>query len=870
MSDSRADAAGRADGWLLFGAAAGLTIGQLVPGDAASLAAGSGLPQVALWLTLAAAVSWLKPGVSGTVAMAADRAADTAVAVAGRWGAIGVARTGWALWGGLLLWLGLSALAVDGHGNLRLAINYWWQWVGMTATAYVLWSVMGRCRGALTLLPLMIGLACASSAQGIYQVQVSLPRDQARYRLDPDRVLAEAGLVAPAGSSARLLFESRLFTPDALGPFALGNSLGGLLMIWLLVLVGLSLALWGGRGGVGNSVRAGGQAGLTAAGLGLIALLLLVGLFLSGSRTAWLSVFVGFGLWLLWLAYRRGGWRRCGVALAWGGLMGLAVAVGGWLGGWAEHPRLSGAVTSAQFRWQYWQASARMLSDRPWLGVGPGNFQGFYPRYKLESASETVIDPHNFWVETWATGGVPAGGLLLAVLVLGGFVAGRRLVASQASPREAVATEPEGANRSGVVGAADVGSGKRSLGGVVPAGGWAVPAGWVSGGSLAAAALLWLTGGVLGDPPAAEDWWWAGALGLLVLWAVCRWLGTSVLDVPGRLGQPRGGGGSIVVGTWLAAAGWIASLCGLLHLLASGGWLAPGCTNSLSLLGVVSILGGGGAIARGGAAGATGVGAVGVGGGSVPGVSTFGGGGRFLVRLAPLAWLLVLAAFLWTAWMPALAIASWQRRVLTRPATSLDGAMELAERAVAADRLAPQPRLELARLRAMQLVLSAGGGAGRVGQASEVSPQALERFEEAVERYLAVDSASWVAWQAAGELTWGLPLESRSAAARAIEYFREALVCYPSNAALLVQAAAVAAVAEQWSEADRWASEAERLERANTHLDRALAYQSVFVPLSSLRLEWLRGIMGRSVDDRVPAEPLLAAVRSRIDASPDR
>jgi hypothetical protein len=230
----------------------------------------------------------------------------------------------------------------------------------------------------------------------------------------------------------------------------------------------------------------------------------------------------------------------------------------------------------------------------------------------------------------------------------------------------------------------------------------------------------------------------------------------------------------------------------------------------------------------------------------------------------------VLAAFVWTAWMPALAIASWQRRGLTRPATSLDAAVELAERAVASDRLAPEPRLELARLRATQLMLSAGGGGTRGGRLAEISPEGLAAFEEAIARYLAVDPASWVAWQTAAELTWGLPLESRSAAARSVDYFREALVCYPSNIGLLVQASAAAAVAEQWTEAGRWANEAERLELANTHVDRSLAYQSVFVPVPSLRLDWLRAIMGRSVDGRVPAEPLLAAVRSRIESVPDR
>src|SRR5205823_2454635 len=83
-------------------------------------------------------------------------------------------------------------------------------------------------------------------------------------------------------------------------------------------------------------------------------------------------------------------------------------------------------------RLDYWRATAKMIADHPWLGVGSGNFGGYYPRYMAETAGEKIKDPHNFVLELWATGGVF---VLLAVLTALGafFVYVVRLLASGAS-----------------------------------------------------------------------------------------------------------------------------------------------------------------------------------------------------------------------------------------------------------------------------------------------------------------------------------------------------------------------------------------------------------------------------------------------------
>ncbi len=54
---------------------------------------------------------------------------------------------------------------------------------------------------------------------------------------------------------------------------------------------------------------------------------------------------------------------------------------------------LSEAPKSIAFRLEYWQAATRMIIDYPLTGVGLGNFQSYYPSYKLPAASEIIADP---------------------------------------------------------------------------------------------------------------------------------------------------------------------------------------------------------------------------------------------------------------------------------------------------------------------------------------------------------------------------------------------------------------------------------------------------------------------------------------------
>src|SRR5262249_10091160 len=74
-----------------------------------------------------------------------------------------------------------------------------------------------------------------------------------------------------------------------------------------------------------------------------------------------------------------------------------------------------------------------------WLGVGPGNFGRYYPRFMAPTAFEDVKDPHNFVLEMWATTGVFA--LIALAVALGAFFRTVWPMLRDPLPSEAAGTE---------------------------------------------------------------------------------------------------------------------------------------------------------------------------------------------------------------------------------------------------------------------------------------------------------------------------------------------------------------------------------------------------------------------------------------------
>jgi O-antigen ligase len=131
---------------------------------------------------------------------------------------------------------------------------------------------------------------------------------------------------------------------------------------------------------------------------GLALALVMLALGLSFSRGALL---LGLPAALLVMGWRVGGRYRWAVlALAVVGLLALIPLL--------RLPRFASLLDlqtgSTFFRLELWRSSLTLIRERPWLGVGPGNFLGAYrTRYVLPSAWQefNLEHPHNVYLDHW-------------------------------------------------------------------------------------------------------------------------------------------------------------------------------------------------------------------------------------------------------------------------------------------------------------------------------------------------------------------------------------------------------------------------------------------------------------------------------------
>lgn len=318
---------------------------------------------------------------------------------------LGLVDLSWAI---LLACLGVSAWLTTQTGYPRAAINTFWEWTGLGIGYLLLRQVMPREPDQRATCVLFIALALVLSLYGIFQFRVLNPSSREMYLADPDRILAEQGIDAPAGSAARRLFEERLRSSEPTATFALANSLAGFLTPWLLMTVGIG---WLGDDAQGSE-RADRRKRWGAAFV--CALPIALCLVLTKSRAGYLATLVGMAaiIGLVWRR-QRNKWKIALIATC-----VLAISLGfGVASGALDLQVLTEAVKSMRYRGHYWHGAWRMIQEHPWFGCGPGNFQDEYTRFKLPQASETVADPHNFGFEVWATCGTPAFLALASILI---------------------------------------------------------------------------------------------------------------------------------------------------------------------------------------------------------------------------------------------------------------------------------------------------------------------------------------------------------------------------------------------------------------------------------------------------------------------
>src|SRR5271166_1258310 len=299
----------------------------------------------------------------------------------------------------------------------RLAINLAWEWAGL-GFAYVLARNLPRTRGESTVLAgALVATAVAVSAYGLFQARVEIPQLQERFRRNPGQVMLEAK-VALDSQRVSVFADRLLGSNEPFSTFGLANSLAGFLVGPLVLAVAMMIRNLADKKAPGSRW---GVIGLAAAPL----LCLLTCLILTKCRSAWIGLFLAVAV-LDWQERRKVPARL----LLGTGLAGLALVVAlvavGLATGRLDRQVLTQSLLSMRYRWEYWQGAWGVITEGAqgkanetfWTGVGPGNFGSHYLRHKLPQSSEEIQDPHDLFLEVWATAGFWALLALLAALAL--------------------------------------------------------------------------------------------------------------------------------------------------------------------------------------------------------------------------------------------------------------------------------------------------------------------------------------------------------------------------------------------------------------------------------------------------------------------
>ncbi len=159
---------------------------------------------------------------------------------------------------------------------------------------------------------------------------------------------------------------------------------------------------------------------LIAALYSICSALMAAALVASWSRGAWLS-FAASTI-VLGIALPRKRWLSITIAISIS-LAGAAVWTVGWVPA-SIADRVSSTtqelfafndvravdITSENFavveRLAHWQAAVNMVTDHPWLGVGLGNYEIAYERYRLINWTEPLGHAHNYYLNILAEGGI--------------------------------------------------------------------------------------------------------------------------------------------------------------------------------------------------------------------------------------------------------------------------------------------------------------------------------------------------------------------------------------------------------------------------------------------------------------------------------
>ena len=335
--------------------------------------------------------------------------------------------------------LGLFCIAAVVAGlaapNKRAAITNSVMIVAPVLMAVLLVQILDSFSKIKLVLVVVAALGVVNAFQSAEQLFVSNQELIDEYKKSPQTMLEQLGI--QSGSYEQMLFEHRLYSKGVRGFFTTSNSAGSFSLLAVFAAAALfmekfkpvvGLSKLNRKSPASAIVRRSYSGNVRLIACGLAAAIVLFGLVITKSKGAIGSGLIAAAMFAGYLlfgdrlkAHRKAVSIFCLLLVLAGG---CAVVFYG-----LTYDRLPGG-RSMTFRWQYWQASVKMYADHYLTGVGPGNFNHFYPRYKPAVALETVSDPHNFLLSVLTQYG-PLGLAGFLVLV---FVPLRRAISPAITP----------------------------------------------------------------------------------------------------------------------------------------------------------------------------------------------------------------------------------------------------------------------------------------------------------------------------------------------------------------------------------------------------------------------------------------------------
>jgi O-antigen ligase len=290
----------------------------------------------------------------------------------------------------LVLLLIAAALATLYAPNKRAAINASLILLAPLLMVILLARLLDSHAKIKILLIAIAALGIVASWQSAEQFFVSNNVIIEQYRDDPNSILGPLG-ISP-GSLNHVLLEHRILSKDVRASFTTGNSAGSFAILASFAAVALLAELLKNRKSFPAST---GNRGLAA----LLLAAILFGFILTRSKGAFASFLVASAVFALLLKSKNPKISKNIILTACVLAVLALIPLAAWYG--LKFGRLPGG-NSMLVRWQYWHASAQMVADHPFTGIGPGNFSTLYHQYKTPAAPETVSDPHCFVISILA------------------------------------------------------------------------------------------------------------------------------------------------------------------------------------------------------------------------------------------------------------------------------------------------------------------------------------------------------------------------------------------------------------------------------------------------------------------------------------